>query len=124
MQAYIPQTLHGVRDVEAETARVLRGDTAGQAFYAALHGLGEATAPAAAAAAAAGADGASSDSGSGSGSESDEDDDCPDRQPQDRGRAGMSKEEQKLHRAAVKLAKREKRKTKIPKHIKKAHAKK
>lgn len=35
----------------------------------------------------------------------------------------MSKEEKKAHKAAVKADKAEKRKTKIPKHVKKRHAK-
>ena len=63
----------------------------------------------------------------GSGGDDDDDDSnsdgAPSRPPQDRGRAGMTREEQRLHKIAVKLAKRERRKTKTPKAVKKAHAK-
>jgi RIO kinase 1 len=153
MQAYIPQSLHAVRDAEAETARVARGDTAGQLYYRALHGLGgggaesggegvaggstgAAAAPVAAAASAAnaGAEAGADEAGeegesSGDGDEEDEaDSDGEERDPnrpppQDKGRAGMTREEQRLHKLAVKLAKREKRKTKIKKHVKKSHTK-
>ena len=57
-------------------------------------------------------------------SDSDEEERDPNRPPpQDKGRAGMTREEQRLHKLAVKMAKREKRKTKIKKHVKKSHTK-
>ena len=96
---------------------------------AAAAAAGEAGASGAASGAGGGGNGGGGDSSSGDGSGGDDDDDdsnsdgAPSRPPQDRGRAGMTREEQRLHKIAVKLAKRERRKTKTPKAVKKAHAK-
>lgn len=135
MQAYIPQSLFGVRDVEAETARVIQGDTSGLAYFEKMQGLssisGVAVSSAAVANKAMGNDEKGDKESDGSSSSSEEDDEDEDdginprrAHVQDKGRAGMTKEEQKLHRAAVKEAKRLKRKEKVPKHVKKSHSKK
>jgi len=134
MQAYIPQSLFGVRDVEAETARVIQGDTSGLAYFEKMQGLSSISGAAVSSAAANKAmgndeNGDKESDGSSSGSEEDDEDEDDGINPrrahvQDKGRAGMTKEEQKLHRAAVKEAKRLKRKEKVPKHVKKSHSKK
>lgn len=129
MQAYIPSSLAGVRDVEADTDAVTRGE-ASQLYYAALAGL--TPAPAAQAQ-------DSSKEGGGAGQSGDEDDDSDsdsDDGEEEEGEQGegeegskqwtrkeADKEERKKHKADVKAAAREKRKTKIPKHVKKRHAK-
>ena len=147
MQAYIPQSLHAVRDAEAETARVARGDTAGQLYYRALHGLGDDGNVVAAAAgesvagasgggtsgaasgstgaavggaggSSGGGDGGGGGGGGGEGGEEEEDEDEEEEEegeeegaerdpnrppPQDKGRAGMTREEQRLHKLAKQL---------------------
>jgi RIO kinase 1 len=144
MQAYIPQSLFGVRNVEAETAKIIQGDTSGIAYFEKIHGLGHSGAAALEVDATGNRnlkDNPTNVEKKGNNtlsSSSDEDDDEDDDDSnedndginprrthvQDKGRSGMTKEEQKLHRAAVKEAKREKRKEKVPKHVKKSHSKK
>jgi RIO kinase 1 len=134
MQAYIPQSLFGVRDVEAETAKVIQGDTSGLAYFEKMHGLSSSSGAAASGAQVIGQSEKAEMESDGSSSSDSEDDDVDDDNNdgvnprrihvQDKGRAGMTKEEQKLHRAAVKEAKRLKRKEKVPKHVKKSHSKK
>jgi RIO kinase 1 len=135
MGAYIPQSLHGVRNIEKDASTAAAGG-ADALLYGALTGLvgapggGGGGGEPAAAAAATGVESESEEQGnSGSGSE---DSDSGEEGGGEEGtareaqyvRRGSTKEEQKAHRAAVKEAAREKRKNKLPKHLKKKATKK
>jgi RIO kinase 1 len=151
MGAYIPQSLHGVRNVEKDAAAAAAGG-AGALLYGALAGLvgapaaggGGAGAGAPAAAEGAGDNGGGGESSSSGGSDrEDEEEEGEGGEDEEEGgqegedgeeggrgggaqyvRRGSTKEEQKAHRAAVKEAAREKRKNKLPKHLKKRATKK
>jgi RIO kinase 1 len=143
MQAYIPNSLFAVRDAEAETAKVISGQ-AGQLYYGALTGLvaapggkgdgegGEGEGKAAAEAEARGAPGEGESGEDEEGSEEDdsgedgsegEEEGAGARPPGLPSRKDLSKEEWKAVKAAAKEAQRERRKTKLPKHVKKRHTK-
>lgn len=134
MQSYIPQSLFGVRDVEAETRKVIKGDT-GDLYYKALAGLEPAPSRASEQGGAetsavepqqqlaAVAESDSGDDEEGSSDNDDAADGDADGQLGGKSRKDMTKEEWKAYKATVKESQREKRKTKIPKHVKKRHAK-
>jgi RIO kinase 1 len=157
MQAYIPSSLAGVRDVEADTDAVARGEGSAL-YYAAMTGL--APGPGAQAGLGLGASGASkhdnddkdtasvvqkpkkpakkvkvwvdsdSEGEEGSGDESGCEEGSEEEGEGEEDKAALgevgwtrkdaeTKDEKKAHKAAVKAAAREKRKVKMPKHVKK-----
>lgn len=152
MQSYIPQSLFAVRDAEAETARRILGEDTSKLYYSALTGLaplivsvtdesitketkntptitnpknhhGEEKKN---------NDEHSEDGTNEEDSNDDDEDDFSEGNENDTtkdstkgtlNRQNMTKEEWKIQKAAIKEAQREKRKTKIPKHIKKRSTK-
>jgi len=146
MASHIPTGLAGVRDAEAEVDKLRAGGgvAASDMYYATVTGTGIAPASAAEDGGARAGDGAAGSGGDGSGSDSDssseggDDGDGGDEEEGGEGegegegggdgaaaftKKGATKEERKAHQAAVKAANREKRKTKIPKHVKKRSVK-
>jgi RIO kinase 1 len=109
MQAYIPGSLAGVRDIEADTAAVARGE-GGNLYYAALTGIDGAARA-----------GAEAEAEEGSGEEGEEGEESGEEGSAEPAftRAGADKDARKAHKAEVKAAAREKRKTKLKKHLKK-----
>ncbi|KAF2138920.1 uncharacterized protein K452DRAFT_328327 [Aplosporella prunicola CBS 121167] len=127
---YIPQTLDQVYDVDRDAALVGAGHADSLVYQALL--AGQKKQPDADGKAAAGEDGSASDEDEDSDSSSDADADDENEDPEaraaryaakeaarPRGRRFEDKDEKRAHKAAVKEEKREKRKTKIPKHVKK-----
>ncbi|KAK8204820.1 extragenic suppressor of the bimD6 mutation [Phyllosticta capitalensis] len=121
---YIPQTLEQVYDIERDAELVGRGEGANLVYGNLLatkangHDAGEA---AGAAQSASGSDEeGDDDEDAGSDEEDGEGREWVEKEPhQPRGRRFEDKEEKKAHKAAIKEERREKRKTKMPKHVKK-----
>ena len=124
MQSYIPQSLFAVRDAEAETARRIQGEDTSKLYYSALTGLATTN------------DKSTNElnqsiqeteSVSDNNSSSDASDESSSNENNPHkgtlSRQNMTKEEWKIQKAAIKEAQREKRKTKLPKHIKKRSTK-